>query len=118
MAAKLEFVTDSMKLNQMWRFITPHPDADVASERRAGGVFWNPTQASPVRSAEYNTFETNAESKAAAAKAAVEFYHAVLLADEIDASLVALALSVPTLRLSDVLYLPAKTTHTARRPAV
>ena len=53
----------------------------------------------------------------AAAAAAAEFYHAILVADAVDESLVALALAVPGLSLEDVLYVSAKTTHTARRPA-
>ena len=51
-----------------------------------------------------------------ASQAAADFYHAILLADKIDESLVALALAVPGLELEDVLYVSAKTSHTARRP--
>jgi len=49
--------------------------------------------------------------------ATADFYHAILLADAIDESLVSLARVVPSLALDDVLYVSAKTTHTARRPA-
>lgn len=52
------------------------------------------------------------------AAAAADFYHAILLADAIDESLVALASAVPSLSLADVLYVSAKTNHNdARRPA-
>ena len=52
-----------------------------------------------------------------AAESAAAFYHAILLADAVDESLVAFALAVPGVALEDVLYVSAKTTHTARRPA-
>ena len=43
------------------------------------------------------------------------FYHAIFVADRLDESLVALALSLE-LELEDVLYVSAKTSHTKRRP--
>ena len=58
-----------------------------------------------------------ADSGRGAAEAAAAFYHAILLADAVDESLVAFALAVPGVALEDVLYVSAKTTHTARRPA-
>lgn len=93
-AARMAWIDDSLGPAQMWRFITPEPSRllDVLGD--------------------------DVTKMRAAAHRAVNFYHAVLIADDLDASLVALAISTPGLDLSDVLYIPAKTTHTERRPAV
>lgn len=93
-AARMAWIDESLGPAQMWRFITPEPSRllDVLGD--------------------------DVTKMQAAARSAVNFYHAVLIADDLDASLVALAISTPGLDLTDVLYIPAKTTHTERRPAV
>lgn len=90
-AARAAWVDESLGPSQMWRFITPDPATVDWSDPRA---------------------------KKNATQSTVDFYHAVLLADDLDRSLVALALSTPGLELDDVLYVAAKTTHTGRRPAL
>lgn len=89
--ARAAWVDESLGPSQMWRFITPDP----------AGVDWN-----------------DAVAKKNATRSTVDFYHAVLLADDLDRSLVALAGSTPGLELDDMLYVAAKTTHTGRRPAL
>lgn len=91
-AARMAWIDESLGPAQMWRFITPEPRRLIDLHQ-------------PDRRRE-------------ATRAAAEYYHAILLADDLHRSLVALALSTPGLDLSDVLYIPAKTTHTGRRPPV
>lgn len=93
-AARAAWVDSSLGPAQMWRFITPEPGRLPEA------------------------LGSDAAAKRAAVRSAVDYYHAVLLADDLETSLVALALSLPGLALSDVLHVPAKTTHTERRPAV
>ena len=94
-AARVDWVQKSLGPAQMWRFITPWPSELTTLLKEEG----------------HHNF-----SKATCA-VAQDFYNVVLLADDIDASLVAMAF-VLDVALEDVLYVAAKTTHTERRPPV
>ena len=95
-AARKDWILKSMGPAQMWRFITPWPSEVL----RKG------------------SFTASLEERRNATKRLAEYYHVILLADDVDRSLVAMASVIPGIQLTDVLYLAAKTTHTGRRPPV
>uniref|UniRef100_A0A7S3NIW9 Uncharacterized protein n=1 Tax=Aureoumbra lagunensis TaxID=44058 RepID=A0A7S3NIW9_9STRA len=105
---------------QMWRFITPWPEStnDIARRHLADVERRLKNKSSILSTTQLLEYTAFNEKKRNLTRAAVDYYNVVLLADEIDASLVAMAMTIPGLDLTHVLYMSAKTTHTGRRPPV